>query len=209
MQRSESIAALSAALATAQGGIRAASKDSANPFYHTKYADLASIWDACRHALSANGVAVMQFPRTIEAGIEVETILSHASGEWVSEIIRLPAIQIVKNKEGKEFERFDAQTIGSAITYARRYALAAMVGVAPDDDDDGNAAAKSSQDRAQSNFDRAMAILRPAAAKGITDLEVAWKSISNDMRAACKNELPKLKEAAAKIGEEQNAPTPA
>lgn len=129
-RRSESIAALAAALAKAQGEMQGAVKDSENPFFSSKYADLASVWDACRAALSKNGLAVIQMPRSDENGIEVETVLAHSSGEWMSETLRMPVVKT------------DAQKVGSAITYARRYALAAFVGVAPEDDD-GNAAADS------------------------------------------------------------------
>lgn len=126
--RSASIASLATALAKAQGQMAAAAKDVKNEFYAKKYADLASVWEACRGALSANGLSVIQLPRKVSAGVEVETILAHASGEWISNLLCMPV------------SKPDAQGVGSAITYARRYALAAIVGVAPDDDDDGNAA---------------------------------------------------------------------
>jgi hypothetical protein len=125
--QSESIAALAAALSKAQGAIKGASKDTANPFFKSKYADLASVWDACRDALSANGLSVIQTTDDGAEGVTVITTLAHSSGEWVrGKLTMKPA----KN---------DPQGVGSAITYARRYALAAMVGVAPEDDD-GNAA---------------------------------------------------------------------
>jgi hypothetical protein len=103
--------------------MRGAVKDSANPFFKSKYADLASIWDACREPLSKNELAIIQIPQCDG----IETILAHSSGEWIKGFLKIsPAKQ-------------DAQSIGSALTYARRYALAAMVGIAPEDDD-GNAA---------------------------------------------------------------------
>lgn len=128
-RRSDSIAALAAALAKSQGQISGAAKDSANPFFKSRYADLSSVWEACRAALAKNELAVMQFDRSTDNGVEVETLLAHSSGEWVSETLALPVA------------KKDAQGIGSALTYARRYALSAMVGVAPDDDD-GNAASR-------------------------------------------------------------------
>lgn len=128
MERSESIAALSAALAAAQGEITGASKDALNPHFKTKYADLAAVWDACRPALSKNGIAVMQ-PVSVEGAlVKVITLLSHGSGEWISETLVLEARDA------------SPQSVGSACTYGRRYGLSSMVGVAPDDDDDGNAA---------------------------------------------------------------------
>jgi len=128
MNHSDSIAALGAALAKAQGMIEGARKDSANPHFKSKYADLASCWDACREALSKNGLAVVQAPGEAASGVvEMTTMLVHESGEWISERLTIPLAKV------------DAQGYGSAVTYARRYALTAMVGIAPEDDD-GNAA---------------------------------------------------------------------
>ncbi len=132
MNKSESIKELAAALAKAQGQIHGAKKDTDNPFFKSKYADLASVWDACRQPLSDNGLCVTQMARSIEGGVEVETMLMHASGEFVSESLAIPVA------------KQDAQGFGSALTYCRRYGLSAIVGIAPeDDDDDGNAAAQS------------------------------------------------------------------
>lgn len=117
--QSPSIAALVAALSKAQGMIKGAAKDSTNPFFKNKYADLSSVWEACREALSKNELAVIQTP--VEGG--VITMLAHSSGEWIKSYLPM--------KPTKD----DAQGAGSAITYARRYALAAFVGVAPEDDD--------------------------------------------------------------------------
>ncbi len=133
MIKSESIKELATALAIAQGQIRGAAKDTENPFFKSKYADLASVWDACRDALSANGLSVIQAARAIESGVEVETMLMHASGEFVAETLAIPVTKA------------DAQGFGSALTYCRRYGLSAMVGIAPEDDD-GNAAAKAKPD---------------------------------------------------------------
>lgn len=127
MERSETIGALAAALAKAQGAMEGASKDRTNPHFKSKYADLASIWDACRAALSANGLAVMQTTGGKGQEITVRTVLAHSSGEWVASELSMFAAQNTP------------QAIGSCVTYARRYSLAAMVGVAPEDDD-GNAA---------------------------------------------------------------------
>ena len=130
MQTSEQINELAAALAKAQGQIQAASRDRENPHFRSRYADLASVWDACRVALSANGLAVVQGPALADRGVSVTTRLLHSSGQWAESTLMLP------------MDKATAQGAGSAITYARRYALAAMVGVAPDDDDDGNAASQ-------------------------------------------------------------------
>lgn len=130
MNRSDEINKLATALAKAQGAMDHATKDRANPHFKSRYADLASVVDACRAPLSANGIAVLQPARVTESAVEVDTLLVHASGQWVGETLTASVADA------------KAQTIGSAITYLRRYGLAAMVGVAPDDDD-GNAASRS------------------------------------------------------------------
>lgn len=121
---SATLGSLAKALAKAQGEISTAKKDSTNPHFKSAYADLASIWDACRGPLSAADLCVIQ---TTQAGgrdgVTLVTTLLHSSGEWIRGTLYMP------NAKG------DAQGMGSALTYARRYALAAIVGVAPDDDD--------------------------------------------------------------------------
>ena len=118
------------ALAAAQAQMGKAIKDSTNPAFRSKYADLASVMDACLPALNANGVAVYQPTIDDDTGRFVETILAHESGETIR--CRVPLI-VQKN---------DMQGYGSAVTYARRYGLMCMAGIAPEDDD-GNAAAKA------------------------------------------------------------------
>jgi hypothetical protein len=126
-EQSEQIGELAKALAIAQGKITGALKDSANPFFKSKYADLASVWDACRGPLSENGLAVIQQTESDDSGVFVITTLAHSSGQWMRSRLRLHP------------KDDTPQGMGSAITYGRRYALAAAVGVAQVDDD-GNAA---------------------------------------------------------------------
>lgn len=127
MEQSTEIKDLAAALALAQSEIKGAIKDSANPFFKSKYADLTSVWDACRAAITKNGLSVIQTCDDNDAKVTVTTQLMHSSGQWIrGQLSAKPA-------------KSDPQGIGSCITYLRRYALAAMVGVAPEDDD-GNAA---------------------------------------------------------------------
>ena len=123
MERSETINELATALAVAQGTIEGAVKDSANPFFKSKYADLASVWDAIRAPLSANGLSVMQLPSAEGAKVTITTLLAHKSGQWIQSALTMTA------KEDTP------QAVGSAITYARRYALQSIAGVAPEDDD--------------------------------------------------------------------------
>lgn len=137
-KRSESIAQLAAALAVAQGAIKTAAKDAEADTgkFKYQYATLDSIWDACRKPLSDNGLSVIQIPANDEDGFHVETILAHSSGEWISGTMTLPVVAGRMN---------ELQAMGSAITYARRYALAAMIGVASGADDDGQSAGQISK----------------------------------------------------------------
>lgn len=123
MDRSAACDQLATALALAQAEILPAIKDSSNPYFKSKYADLASVVNACRAALTSNGLAVVQ--RTVGAGdnFGVTTTLMHSSGQWIEGTITVRLADATP------------QAVGSALTYLRRYSLASMVGVAPDDDD--------------------------------------------------------------------------
>lgn len=123
MNRSESLKELAPALCKAQATMKPAAKESQNSHLKNRYADLASVWDACREALTANGFAVLQSPSAAGNLVSVETMLLHVSGEWVAETLTLEARDA------------SPQSIGSAVTYGRRYGLSAMVGVCPEDDD--------------------------------------------------------------------------
>jgi len=126
---------LATALAKAQAEIHNAEKSALNPAFKRdgkvlKYATLADVWNACRGPLTKNGLSIVQMPqRSYDGGVVVDTIMLHTSGQTLVSRLEMPVAQ------------GNAHGIGSAISYARRYALSAMVGVAPDDDDDdGNAA---------------------------------------------------------------------
>ncbi len=128
MQRSDSITKLAPALVKAQSQLQIAVKDTTNPAFRSKYADLAAVWEACRAALQENGLSVVQMPSRTETGCAaLETVLLHESGEYISSVSET---RLTKD---------DPQGYGSAITYLRRYALSAMLGIVADDDD-GNAA---------------------------------------------------------------------
>ena len=135
MNKSDSIKDLAGALAKAQAEITGAAKDGNNPHFRSSYATLSSVWDAVREPLTKNGLSVCQLVTSSESDVKVETILLHSSGEWLSETLAIPA------------SKADAQGFGSALTYARRYGLSAIAGVAPADDD-GNAATASAPPRA-------------------------------------------------------------
>ena len=99
MEKSEQIDQLAAALANAQGKIRGASKDSSNPFYRSKYADLESCWDAIRDAFTENGLAVAQPVSLTDGAVTVTTILLHTSGQWMSERMTMTPMRQGKGGE--------------------------------------------------------------------------------------------------------------
>ena len=144
MTHSDTIGTLAEALSKAQRTMKNAVKDSSNPFFKSKYADLASVSDACREELSANGLAVVQLPTMRDGKMVLEYMLMHSSGEFIGSELEMTPV------------KSDPQGIGSAITYARRYTLAAITGVATEDDD-GNAASattkKSSAARTTEDID--------------------------------------------------------
>jgi hypothetical protein len=121
--RSSEINELAEALSKAQGVISAAEKERENPFFKSKYADLSNVWEACRKPLSDNGLAVIQTTVGTKGQIELETNLVHKSGQFIK--ARIPVIQLKQDMQG----------LGAAITYARRFSLASMVGVYQDDSD--------------------------------------------------------------------------
>ena len=122
--RSEKIDLLAKALCKMQSQLTGAIKDSENPFFKSKYADLESVWDSIRKPLTENGLSVSQIPCESSGGVPaLETILMHESGQFISNIV--PVIS----------QKNDPQGYGSAITYFRRYALAAIVGQIQVDDD--------------------------------------------------------------------------
>jgi hypothetical protein len=180
-EQSHSLSALASALAKAQSEMSGASKDKVNPHFKSAYADLASVWDACRGPLSKNGLAVLQPASAQGPTVTVRTILVHSSGEWIASDLRMTAVQATP------------QGIGSCITYARRYALASLVGIAPEDDD-GNAASTNGPVKVPEGLPRAMspipdgfaewwADLQAVADNGTTELEQAFLNASKELRA--------------------------
>lgn len=177
MEKSQSIGELAKALAAAQAKILGAKRDSENPFFKSKYADLAAVWDACRGPLSENGLSIIQTPRSQVTEdalvIYVDTLLAHSSGEWVSESL------------GAVPSKSDPQGIGSCITYLRRYALGAIVGVAPEDDD-GNAAsgpASGSRSEFKPSQKRAVAIAKEGPTQATAEVEALRTQIKKAMQA--------------------------
>lgn len=158
-----------AALAKAQAAMGKALKKSQNPHFRSAYADLGSVQDACMDALHANGFAVFQPTGQDEFGLFVKTVFAHESGEVLE--CRTPLLIDKNNMQG----------LGSAITYARRYGLLCMSGLAPEDDD-GNATVaqttKADEERAakvQRLIDDARASLM--ACDSIEGLRETWVQV--------------------------------
>ena len=133
MNRSENVKELVTALSSFQGQLTAVKKDAINPFFKSRYATLDTIWDTIRKPLAENGLSISQTMDIL--GIEppfsvLETTLYHTSGEWINGRLILNPV------------KDDPQGLGSAITYARRYSLCAMLGVVADEDDDATVISK-------------------------------------------------------------------
>ena len=130
MKQSDTIANLAAAMAAAQSEMGAAIKGSSNPFLKNKYADLGSVIDAVKAPFAAHGLSYVQFPVSGENSAGVATRLMHSSGEWLEQEYFIP------------LGKMDAQSVGSCLSYARRYSLQSIAGT-PSADDDGNAATQA------------------------------------------------------------------
>lgn len=130
MNKSESIKELATALCEFQSEVEKIKKTATNPFFKSKYATLSDILDVIRQPLASNGLSFVQFPIG-EYGLD--TMLMHTSGEWISEsYIMKPT-------------KTDPQGAGSVITYQRRYALGAILGLNIDVDDDANKASEKDE----------------------------------------------------------------
>ena len=123
MNKSDSIKELATALSAAQSEIENASKNAANPHFRSKYADLAEVLNTVRPVFAKHGLGILQFPSYENGTASVETVLTHSSGEFIAGV---SSCHVTKD---------DAQGVGSATTYLRRYSLAAVAGIAQEDDD--------------------------------------------------------------------------
>ena len=128
--KSDKINELAAALSKAQGEMDGATSKSTNPFFNSSYADLHTVISSAIPYLSKYGLAVSQGNEITPGAVCVTTTLLHESGQWLRSKIKVP---FPKNKDGSA--KIDAQGVGTATTYGRRYSLAAMVGIAQKDDD--------------------------------------------------------------------------
>lgn len=141
MKTSESIKELATALCNVQAALEPARFNANNPFFKSKYADLNSVYDACRHLMADNGLSLVQFPSAapIENGpaVALTSRLMHQSGEWLEETMIIPLAKATP------------QDYGSALTYARRYAVSAIIGIVADEDDDANQAQSAHRPKAK------------------------------------------------------------
>lgn len=184
---------IATALVAAQMEMGKALKQANNPHFRSKYADLGNVMDACLPALNKHGIAVIQPTGESEAGRYVKTVLIHSeSGDSLE--CEVPLI-IGKN---------DMQGYGSAVTYARRYGLMAMAGIAPEDDD-GNAAAKAAPKEVQTVSPDQFIKLRDLAAEAGVDEETVCAKVgapsleqfpANKLSGVIKGLEAKIKEAA-------------
>jgi len=171
-ERSEHIGELVKALVSAQSLMGAAAKDAKNPHFGSKYADLAACFDACKKVLTNNGLAILQPATADGAKVTVTTILAHISGQWISSDLTLTS------------DKGTPQALGSCLTYARRYGLSALIGLAADDDDGNEASGRGeSQDS-------------PARGKKAAQ-EVADRKVQEMKSPPAKN--PKMLEAFAQM----------
>lgn len=137
MKKSEQINELVSALSKAQAAMLPAKFNRTNPFFKNKYADLASCIECSRKPLTDNGLAIMQYCEMIDERLTLITMLAHSSGQYITSEYPLYTAKM------------DSQSLGSAITYAKRYSLSAMLCIAADEDDDAEAAHGRTKDDAK------------------------------------------------------------
>lgn len=223
MTTSDQIDQIATALAAAQRAMESAVKESANPFFRSKYADLASVKDAIREPFGKHGLSILQFPKTEYLGtpepyewtaksgetrygvrvvcvVSIVTRILHASGQWV---------------EGDPVSTMlptgDPQSVGSAITYLRRYALQSAAGVAAEDDDaegthrghTGQPSAKPEPSKPPAGFEDWWLDMSAVADTGQDALRKAWEASDKKFRAYVSATNPKgwqaLKDRAADV----------
>ena len=162
---------LAAALVAAQAEFSAVPKTAENPFFHSKYADLASVVKAAQPVLAKHGLAVSQHPTVVDGEPSLTTYLLHSSGQSLQSTMRLCAA------------KHDPQGQGAAITYARRFAYQAVLGLVADDDDDGNRATAVKQAEPKRGMP---AGARSPADVARTDLAAMLKAKKLDMGVVAK-----------------------
>lgn len=192
METSEKLEELAKALSKAQSSITGAHKTSDNPYFKSKYADLAECISASREALVENGLCVVQTTRVDgELGkMYLDTMLLHESGQWIRGATPVAP------------EKMNPQAMGSCITYARRYAYAAIVGLAQVDDDGDSAAGAThatskgdipaandqpnpppaAKSATKAELEEAKAMLAAVSEGGIKKLQAAWATLPLEVK---------------------------
>ena len=204
-KRSESIELLAKALVEFHSKCPKIFKDSFNPQLRSKYADLGSILGEINPVLSSCGLAIVQVPFD---ELSLETVLIHTSGQFISAVSTLrPQDAVVRRgaTTAEDVRAITPQAYGSALTYQRRYALAAMLSLCIDDDDDGQANQNAAESKTNPSYTPTQSVpanafdpkpqskpeAKPVAKK--TDAEIA--SIQNMICTANLEQLPKLEVA--------------
>lgn len=138
MKTSEMINEISKAISLAQGEMKPASKSTVNPFFKSKYSTLAQVWEVIREPIAKHNLTILQDVSSTEHGIAISTRICHSSGQW----IEFGPLEIPLNKK-------DAQSVGSATSYGKRYSLSAAIGVVSEEDDDAEAAMGRKEEKKQ------------------------------------------------------------
>lgn len=199
MFKSESIAALAKALAATQAEIENATKGSVNPHFRNKYADLAEILNTSRPVLSKHGLSIVQMPFFEDGKVGVETMLIHESGEWIANCLIGPC------------SKLDPQGVGSAITYYRRYSLAAFAGIAQEDDDANGASEQGTTRQSvlravtKQQLHRLEAVLTQCSPKVIEKFRSDYPDTAEITADLYEGVIVSLNAAAKKYRERQNA----
>lgn len=183
MNKSEKVDRIVPALVKALHQMKPAIKDEPNTYRQSKFASMASVFAASKPALEAHGLAIIQFPVSSEAGVGVETVVLHESGQWIAGEYVMP----LKAQTG--------EAAAGNVTYASRYAWLAVCALVREDDDGQGAARKADEE-----IRLALAALRGAASEGMKALTDAWAQMDPRERDAIYRmpEWARIKDAAAK-----------
>jgi hypothetical protein len=195
---SETRAELAKAMVAAQQSLGLVAKSSTNPHFKSRYADLATVLDAVLPALNGAGISLMQAPGGDgEGNVTLTTTLLHESGEWMESTLTMRPT------------KSDPQGVGSAITYARRYAALAVAGAAPEDDDGNSASQRESKAKSRDIYTRLSETAREAASLSESALTAWWhankdtaKSMHEDFEIQLMDLLKALRIEAQKMEEE-------
>jgi hypothetical protein len=194
MKMSESITAIAPALVKAQALIEGAVKDSSNPAFRSKYADLSAVLAVIREPMAQHDLCVLQSPARADGGVEVETLILHKSGEWISQNCFIP------------INKWDAHGTGSGITYGRRYGLMSIFCIGTEDDDGNTAVERSPAPPAKKVVQtlpsaqaqaELMGKARAAAKNGMNEFRDFYKSLKPSDRELVQGDfLEEMKELA-------------